>query len=223
MFKLIDHHFLNVTPDRFESDLDEKDWVIVIEDDLGTVQGFTTFRLLQAEIEGEPLAAVYSGDTLFSPNYMGERGWLSVWAKHVFRMAASLPDRDFYWVFLASSHRSYQFLPGFFEEFYPHPERSTPVKLARILETFLRQKYDDDYDPTLGLLTLRSPTPYRFPDHVAAQVPGDETFARFFLQRNPGYLKGDLLACITKLSITNVTRVGRRVLGAELAADLPKD
>jgi hypothetical protein len=223
MFELIDHHYLNVTPARFEADLDEKDWVIVIEDDVGTLQGFTTFRMLSGEWEGEPIAAVYSGDTLFSPNYMGERGWLSVWGRHVFEMGRSLPVRDLYWVFLAASHRAYQFLPGFFEEFYPHPERPTPASMSRILEIFIRQKYDDPFDPTQGLLTLRSPTPYRYPDHVAAQVPGDDPFARFFLQKNPGYLAGDLLACITKLSFTNVTRVGWRVLGPELANNRPPE
>lgn len=223
MFELIDHHYLNVAPTRFETDLDEKDWVVVIEDDRGTVQGFTTFRLMRAEIDGETVAAIYSGDTLFAPNYMGERGWLSVWGKHVFRMATSLPERDLYWVFLASSHRAYQFLPGFFQEFYPHPERPTPATMARILETFLKQKYDDDYDATQGLLTLRSPTPYRYPNQVAAQVPDEEPFARFFLQKNPGYLSGDLLACVTKLSLTNVTRVGRRVLGPEIMADHPPE
>jgi hypothetical protein len=212
MHDLISHHYENVSRPQFEADLDEKDSVVLIEDDTGQVQGFTTLRVLWSTDVGEPIAAIYSGDTLLSPDYMGERGWLSTWARHVFGKAAALEARDVFWVFAASSHRVYRFLPGFFLDYYPHPDRPTPPAIARILQSFIEQKFTSGFDPARGIVSCSSTTPYRYPEQVAGQVPSDDRFARFFIERNPQFLAGELLACITRISEANVTPVGRRVL-----------
>lgn len=213
MFDLMSHYFDQVARPRFEADLHEKDSVVLIEDDTGVIQGFTTLRILWSTFQEEPIAAVYSGDTLLSPEYLGERGWLSTWARYVFARAKELPAQRVYWIFLAATYRSYQFLPGFFQEYYPHPDRPTPPAIAAIVEGFIRQKFDDPFDPASGIVSLREPTPYRDDQRIVSPIPPDDPVARFFVARNPGYLSGDLLACITTIDPANVTRVGRRVLG----------
>lgn len=216
MYELLSHHYENVSPTKFEADLDDKDSVVLIEDDLQRIQGFTTSRVLWSVDENPPVAAVYSGDTLLSPDYMGERAWLSTWAKHTFGLARQLSSEHVYWVFAASSHRAYQFLPGFFREYYPHPDRPTPVPIRRILQQFIAQKFPEGYDPVRGIISGPACTPYRNPELVARTWTRDDRVAQFFASQNPDFLSGNLLACITEVSPDNVTAVGKRVLGSAI-------
>ena len=73
MFDLLDDHFEGVVFERFQEDLAEKHWVLVIRDDEKVIQGFTTARLLDAEVDGDPVRAIYSGDTIINREYWGDK------------------------------------------------------------------------------------------------------------------------------------------------------
>ena len=214
MHELMAHHFTNVTADQFDRDLSEKDWVVVISDHDDTIQGFTTLKLLEMEDEGERILGFYSGDTILSPEYWGERGWLSTWSRHVFLSAEKYPDATSYWILLTATHRTYQFLPGFFQEYYPRADHPMSARHQRILDTFVRMKFPEEYDASRGIVSLDRATPVRHPDEVEAGVPANDPLAQYFIERNPGYLNGDFLACMTRISRENVTRLGWRVLGS---------
>lgn len=216
MHSLMSSHFSNVSQDQFEQDLAEKDWVVIIKSDDDTIQGFTTLKQLELEDEGKRVVGFYSGDTILSPEYWGERGWLTTWSRHVFLSAEKHPDATCYWILLTATHRTYQFLPAFFQEYYPDADHPTGPREKRILDTFVRMKFPREYDADRGVVTLLDATPVRFPEAVEAAVPLDDKYAQRFVEFNPGYLNGDFLACMTRIHRDNVTRLGWRVLG-----DLP--
>lgn len=213
MHSLMLHHFTNISADQFERDLVEKDWVVIIKSDDDTIQGFTTLKQLEIEEEGKRVIGFYSGDTILSPEYWGERGWLTTWSRHVFLSAEQYPDATSYWILLTATHRTYQFLPAFFHEYYPDTDRQAGPREKRILDTFVRMKFPKEYDAHRGVVTLRDATPVRFPEEVEAAVPLEDKYARRFVELNPGYLNGDFLACMTRINRNNVTRLGWRVLG----------
>jgi len=213
MHTLMTQHFTNISAEQFERDLNEKDWVVVIQNDDLTIQGFTTLKVLELEDDGERIVAFYSGDTILSPDYWGERGWLSTWSRHVFLSAEKFPDATSYWILLTATHRTYQFLPAFFHDFYPNEEHPTPTREKRILDTFVRMKFPKEYDAEHGIVTLHDATPVRHPEDVEAMVPQEDKYAKYFVQLNPGYLNGNFLACMTRIDRSNVTRLGWRVLG----------
>lgn len=214
MHRLMAGHFANVERDRFEQDLSEKDWVVVLSDASGRIQGFTTLALLETKEGGQTVLGFYSGDTVLAPEFWGEHGWLGVWSRHVFSEARKRPEKKSYWILLTATHRTYQFLPAFFQEFYPRGDRPTPPDWKRRLDAFVRLKFSEEYDAERGVVSLRYPTPVRNPKEVESGVPADDPYAQYFLQRNPGYLQGDFLACITEIHRSNTTRLGLRVLGS---------
>ncbi|MCY2962649.1 MAG: hypothetical protein NT069_03200, partial [Planctomycetota bacterium] len=64
MYALMDRHYENMRRPRFEADLAEKDWVILLVDDqTGLVCGFSTQRLITVAVNGRPVRCVFSGDT----------------------------------------------------------------------------------------------------------------------------------------------------------------
>ena len=73
MFALMDRHYENVRRDVFESDLDEKRWVIqVLHPGSGELLGFSTQMLLDAVASGRPVTALFSGDTIIDRGHWGD-------------------------------------------------------------------------------------------------------------------------------------------------------
>ena len=60
MFALMDDYYEQMTRSAFETDLDEKQWVIqLIDEGSGKVIGFSTQLLLQLRVEGRPIRALF--------------------------------------------------------------------------------------------------------------------------------------------------------------------
>lgn len=210
MYRLMDGHYMNVRPEQFFADLDEKNWVVVMADGEGIIQGFSAIALFEHVDDGRTTLGFYSGDTVLAPDYWGDTRWLGAWAKHVFSVAESRPECESYWILLAASHRIYRFLPGFFREYYPAPDRPMPEPWKERLDQFVRRKFLREYDPERGVVELAEPTPIRHRDAYEAQIPLDDPHVRYFLEKNPGHLESNFLACISRLDRSNMTPAGLR-------------
>jgi hypothetical protein len=66
LFALLSLHFEGVTLAQFERDLAEKNWVICLRR-ADRLVGFTTLLLTTAVFDGQPITAIYSGDTIVAP------------------------------------------------------------------------------------------------------------------------------------------------------------
>ena len=64
MLGLMRQHFFGVTAPQFQADLEQKNWVILIEDGAGRLRGFSTLLYYTPQIDEGRLHAVYSGDTI---------------------------------------------------------------------------------------------------------------------------------------------------------------
>ncbi|HVT83373.1 MAG TPA: hypothetical protein VHM90_22220, partial [Phycisphaerae bacterium] len=58
MLEILAANFQNITSERFDDDLREKNWVILIRDDTAKVVGFSTLLFYQAHFEGQAIAVV---------------------------------------------------------------------------------------------------------------------------------------------------------------------
>src|SRR5262245_669120 len=102
MFALMDRYYANLHPDRFDRDLDEKHWVIWIEDETTReLRGFSTQMLLELHVEGTPITALFSGDTIIAQECWHEQALTHVWG----RLALALMDRhpmgSLYWFLIS--------------------------------------------------------------------------------------------------------------------------
>jgi hypothetical protein len=217
MFALMDRHYENVTRARFDADLAEKDWVILLCDkDSGEIGGFSTQMLLDAEAEGRPIQALFSGDTIVDRDRWGDSALSHVWG----RLALSLIDRpesvDLYWFLISKGYRTYRFLPVFFHEFYPRHDRPTPVWARAVIDALAQHKYPDSYDARSGVIRASANK-----DRLRAGIADltdqrlHDPHVRFFASRNPGHADGDELCCIAPLTRANFTPAAYRVIGPE--------
>lgn len=219
MYALFESHFEGVARERFESDLAAKNWVLLLEDEQGLV-GFSTLLLYESRIAAEPVGVAYSGDTIVDP-----RGWAtaalpSAWIGAVCQLRQNLAVPHLYWLLLTSGFRTYRLLPVFWREFVPTCEGPARTDLAELRDRLATERLGLAYDRSTGLARLPQPQVLR--PHLRAVPRGrqDDPQVAFFLERNPGWERGDELVCLTEIAWSNLTPAGRRMWQRGLLADL---
>jgi hypothetical protein len=211
MFALLGAHFSGVTRVGFDRDLAEKSCALLLEDSAGILRGFSTMLAFDVEIDGRVVSAIYSGDTIV------ERGWwrspalATTWLQAVWQLAPAAPGAELYWLLLTSGYRTYRFLPVFFRDFHPRVDVVTPAATQRLLDRLAGSRFGDRFDRATGIVRFDHP-------QVLApglrDVPGGrrlDPHVSYFLDRNPGYVRGDELACLTRIARDNLTAAGQRI------------
>jgi hypothetical protein len=210
MLAILQSNFRHVTPASFAHDLAEKNWVILIRDGAAAVVGFSTLHLYTTTVDGRELAVVFSGDTIIRRDAWGSaalpRTWIhSVWRLHR-EQCGHLP---LYWLLLTGGFRTYRFLSVFWREFYPSC-RDTPPPLRRLRDALAAARFGPRFDPAAGVVHLGQPLcDALLPVPAGKQADPD---VAFFLDHNPGYVRGDELACVARLAPENLTPAGRRMV-----------
>lgn len=211
MYALLSDHFDGVTREQFETDLAEKNWVVEIRRE-GRLLGFSTLLACEAHFDGHALTAIYSGDTIVSPEAWGSFALARTWIAAVNHLRAATPSRPCYWLLLTSGYRTYRFLPVFWREFFPRHGTTSPLHTERMMRHLAKARYGVAYDIASGI--VRFPRPQRLRGRLRDVPHGRARDAdiAFFLERNPGHADGDELVCITEVSKRNLTAAGRRML-----------
>jgi hypothetical protein len=197
----------------FRRDLAEKDWVVVLRDGAAAIRGFSTLRLLDVAIHGEPLRAVFSGDTGIDPAYWGGQALVRAWARFMGELWARAPARRLFWFLIVKGFRTYLYLPYFFHAFYPRHDGPTPPFERALIAHLAGARYPDAFNPASGVVEFAESHGHLAAD--LAEVPphrADDPHVRFFLTRNPGYVRGHELVCVAEISPTNMKGLARRRL-----------
>lgn len=196
----------------FLRDLSRKNWVILLEDSEGGLQGFTTLSLYETTACGRPLSVVYSGDTLVRPAHWGTMELPRSWIKTVLALSAGM-TQPLYWLLLTSGFRTYRFLPVFFREFHPRYDQATPPGLQDLLGKLALARFGADFHGSEGIVRFASgATPLRAGVSEVAEERLKDPHIAFCLKKNPGHAQGDELVCLTLIHPDNLTAAGRRML-----------
>jgi hypothetical protein len=221
MYRLFETYFSGTSRHTFESDLAEKETVFLLRDSVsGQIQGFSTSMRLSARIDEQEVVAFFSGDTVIARDYWGDSLLSRLWSQTVFAEADLItlarPGSRVYWYLISSGYRTFRFLPVFFREFWPNMSLPTPSYQQKILDVLGQQKFGDQYHKGSGVVRLASAAPLRGGvSDITEQRLADPQVA-FFLQKNPGHIHGDELACITEVTRTNLTKAGQRMVSSPL-------
>ena len=212
MLELMRANFIAVDPEQFALDLDEKNWVVLIEDDVATLRGFSTLHIYEIEYTGEPFSVVYSGDTIIDRTAWSSRTLPQAWIAAVLHLRQFYPRGRYYWLLLSSGYRTYRFQPVLWREFFPRFDLPTPPAIKGLVDHLSGTRFGSLYDPECGI--VRFPRSYVLRDDLR-RIPPERLknpHVAFFATRNPGHESGDELVSITELHSDNLTRAGRRVV-----------
>lgn len=216
LYELFARFYAHVDRATFERDQEEKDWVLLLSDAEGVVQGFTTLKLYDLEVLGRPIRAVFSGNTIIHPEFWGEQELVATWCRFMARLKQQAVTVPLYWFLICSGYRTYQYLPLFFHDFYPRHDKPTASFERTLIDTLGQMKFLEEYRD--GVVQVSKPREC-LSGELAVPRPAkfNNPHVRFFFEQNPGCLRGDELVCITEFSLENTKRLAhamaREVLG----------
>lgn len=220
MYHLLSAYFEGLTQAQFESDLEEKNRVILLTRGPRLV-GFSTLLAYETSFDHAPVSVVYSGDTIVSQEAWGSPALPRAWIATVNELRGAFPRGRYYWLLLTSGFRTYRFLPVFWREFYPRFDRQTPAQHQRLLDQLARQRFGDRYDQLTGIVRFTQPQRLRAGLSSIPETRGSDPHVAFFAARNSGHARGDELACLTELGPENLTAAGRRMAAPTLFESHP--
>lgn len=177
-----------------------------------TLVGFSTFELYERLWNNKRIRVIYSGDTIVAHEHWGQQALAFSWIRYIGSLKRQNPQQPIYWFLIVKGHRTFKYLPAFTHSFYPHwsIERSD---LKTLLDVLAKEKFGAHYDPQNGIISFETSrghlkTSYAHPQENEKNKPA----VAYFLKRNPGYYKGDELACLCEFDDANLKPFTRRIL-----------
>ena len=221
MYQLFLRQFEEISLADFICDLKEKNWLLLLRHEDGSLIGFSSMHFYQTFIEGQHLAVVYSGDTVVDASSWGNSALSYNWMGAIDYLRRQHNVDRVYWFLLVSGYRTYRFLPVYSQSFHPRFDKPTPADVQQVMNTLAQQRFGELYDATSGVVRLKVAAILRdefrgIPDHRLK-----DPHIAFFAERNPGHQAGDELVCLAELGEDKLTRIGRRmwIKGCKLLPD----
>jgi hypothetical protein len=212
MYDLFRRHFDGVPFDRFERDLDEKNWVLLLADRGGRLVGFSTLLYRSATIDAEPIRVAYSGDTIVDPSAWAEGALARAWIRALLDLHAPYASERLLWLLISSGYRTYRFLPVFFREFWPRFDAPTPLPVRSAIETLAWAQFGEAFDAASGVVRFAIPAVLRESLRGIPPSRRGDPHVTFFESANPGHECGDELVCLTEIATSNLTPAALRIV-----------
>ncbi len=221
MLVLMQASYEGVEAARFFADLDAKHFVIILEDDVGTLMGFSTLLLLKDSLDGHPVDVVFSGDTVIDPAHWGSKALQTAFGRFCLAQKLKNPRRELYWLLLSKGFRTYLMAVNYFPRTFPKPgARPSPSRVA-FRDRLATSLWGKSYHPATEILhhdeardrvrAQLSPPPPEALDHEAV---------RFFVDKNPHFDSGDELVCLVQLPLRDLLRALVRATAKAVEAQL---
>lgn len=210
MFALFAQYYDGVSRERFDRDLDGKDRALLLEQGRELI-GFTTLRCFDFTWRGESVSVVFSGDTIVARQHWGEQELARAWLRQIGRIARACGGKRLFWFLIVKGHRTYRYLPAFARGFVPAASGEAPAGLRDLRDALGEELFGPAFDAPSGLVRFAASH-----GHLASQWAEPSERERtlrdvaFFLAANPGYARGDELACLCELARDNMRPRARR-------------
>jgi hypothetical protein len=212
MYALFEQYYLAISPQMFARDLASKDTVILLHDQENRLCGFSTLATLTMNVGGEIIRIVFSGDTIVERAHWGSHALAFAWIRHIGKIAAQAPSIPLFWLLIVKGHRTYRYLPAWMLNFAPDWRHPADTQLTALKDAVASARFGTAYDRESGVLRFVASQGHLAPEW-AAVTPREalRPDVRFFLERNPGYERGDELVCLGELAAHNLRPLMRRL------------
>jgi hypothetical protein len=199
MFKLFEIFYENVSFERFKKDLLNKSKVIILLDVETRIQGFSTFYDFDFQHKTKLIRVLYSGDTIIAPDYWGTSALTLEFLKNMIWLKLKYPTRPVWWFLISKGYKTYLLLANNFMQYYPRFDQSTPPQYKGLIQGLSDRFYPGKFNSESGVIEFEFNEHERLKDSIAPITKElIEKFPKikFFNDMNPGWKKGDELACI---------------------------
>lgn len=215
MLSLMGKYYLGVTRDKFENDLDQKQHVILLRQGSNgrKISGFSTLMRLDLMVEGEPVKAVFSGDTIVDRGSRGTLGLGLEITRYFAETTMENPGFELFYILIAKGWQTCRIPALLFESYSPSPDWPVSDRHKQVMDAFGAKKYPHNYQPETGLITFPLETQRIIPESSEAAIPPrDDVQVDFFVKKNPNYMRGDELVYVAPIAEWNFTKVSKKLL-----------
>lgn len=219
MYLLLGKHFQGVERNVFNTDLNYKNWVILLKDSkTNQLKGFSTLLFYNTNFAGESISVVYSGDTIMDPSAWSSSSLSRTWIDSINKLRTKYCQGKLYWLLICGGYRTYRFLPIFWQNFYPRYDVITPLDISHFMEYLAHERFGKGYNPKSGVVSFPHPHILREGLRGIPKERLSDPHIQFFDRINPGHLNGNELVCLTEISETNLTPAGKRMWFASMSS-----
>lgn len=213
-FALFEESYAGTDRARFESDLEDKQRIILLRDrDTGRLRGFSTVRIDPVRT---PRAGrvIFSGDTVIHRDYWGQKQLQRAFTRILLEAKLRAPHRPLYWLLLSKGYRTYMLLANAFPRAVPRRDGPPDPALRAALDDLAAARFGASYDPSSGVVRFAG-VRERVREGLAPITERHlaNPHVRFFVERNPRWSEGDELACLAEVRLVDIARIAGR-LGA---------
>lgn len=211
MYALYERYYDASSWPLFRDDLSNKSYVLILRDENGELQGFTTLAVYERVFGGEPIRVIFSGDTIVDEGHWGQHAFALAWLRFAGKTRSERPSVPLYWLLISKGHRTYRYLPVFSRSFHPSYAADTHADLAALKDFLAQDRFGDCYDSRRGVVHFPQSRGHLRERYAA--VPNQHRHlpeVAFFLEKNPGYAQGDELVCICELAAEHLQPIARR-------------
>lgn len=213
MLALMQKYYDGVTATKFEKDLDEKKWILVLRDSReDIIRGFTTITLMECVVDGTAYSAIYSGDTVIEKDFRGQSELARVWLNFTLNLKKEGGYAKLFWYLISKGYKTYMLLPLFFKDYYPRFDRPTPDKARLMIDSFSLAKFPGEYDRERGVISHVDGDRLSNAKEEMTQIKLSDPRIRFFYESNPYFWRGDDLACLTEINLNNISKYGLKLI-----------
>ena len=202
MYNLMCDSYDNMSEIQFREDLQTKDYVGLLLNNLNEIYGFTTIKVNSVRIEG--VNSIFSGDTIIDKNYWGKNNLVSGWVKAIGQISTLDTTKPWVWFLISKGHRTYMFLPIYFNQYYPSIDRDKGKELMPIIRSIAKKKYKNNWFEKEGILRFEKALGNMNDELCNDTFNSRNKHAKFFLTKNPGFYKGEELVCGTWINEDNL-------------------
>ncbi len=208
--RLYDVHqsiFSSVSKKEFTHYMDRPDAVRtriqIYRNELGALVGYCTVHFFEIRLEGQ-IKGIIRTEAGLLPSYRGSSMTLWFGAKEAFRYKALHPLRTVVFFATLVHPSSYHMFSKYFWRCYPYPGRHIPERWNKLLLELIRWSGDEAVDPSdlmirrVGWITRENEM------DTAAWRESPYEDVKYYVSRNPGYVRGHGLAMIAPLSVANL-------------------
>ncbi len=206
MFQLMNLYYTNTFRSQFETDLSEKNRVLlIINSQSNELAGFSTQKIFKTTFNQSTYTILFSGDTIMQHHYWGAGGMELVLAfgELMMQIIDGDPDTPAYWMLISKGLRTYKYLPVFFNEYYPTYTKQTPSEIKLLMNFLGDLKFGDKYNPKTGIIEASEQAQFLKPEYQPEKSIR-KPHEKLYYELNPGYEKGDELLCLSPLTMNNL-------------------
>lgn len=220
MWELYAAHYDHVRRDTFDADLVDKDRVFLGRDS-GTDElvGFSTATIYPHREAGRKIGICFSGDTIFRPEYWGQRAFHRAMGLWLLGWKLRHPRVPLYWFLICHGYRTYLTMVRYFPDHWPHFARGLPEAKRALIDSLGRARFGDHWDAARGVVRFGREQPVL--RATVAPLTGAVLSLpeiRFFVAANPGYAVGDELAMIGRVNVAFARGLVRKFLSRSRGA-----